>query len=78
MNAENERKLFELYTLAELSYKKKFKNVINEDMLYPRGWYSDDNYEEKINIIAEAIKTNTLIVNTSLFQKMIEKSSKTK
>lgn len=76
MNTENARKLFELYILAELSYKRKFKNVTNEDMLYPSGWHNDDNYEEKINIIAEAIKTNTLIVNTSLFQKMIEKLTK--
>ena len=63
-------KLFELYTLAELSYKNHFKNVDSE--LFPSQWYEDKNYRVKIEIISEAIKTNTLIVNTLAYQKILE------
>ena len=42
-----ENKLFELYTLAELSYQKHFKNIYNKEDLYPIGWYENKNYKEK-------------------------------
>lgn len=68
-----EDKLFELYTLAELSYQNHFKNIIkNQEELYPVGWYENKNYKEKIEIITEAIKTNNLIVNTKSYQNTIE------
>ena len=38
MNNNMNDKLFELYTLAELSYKKHFNNL-NDDELFPSGWY---------------------------------------
>ena len=65
--------LFELYTLAELSYQKHFENIVsNQVRLYPVGWYENDNYKEKIAILAEAIKTNRLIVNTIAYQNIVE------
>lgn len=76
----NEDKLFELYTLLELSYQNHFKNIVNDvDDLYPVGWYEKKNYKEKIEIIYEAIETNTLIVNTKKYQNIIERvENKTK
>lgn len=64
-------KLFELYTLAELKYQKHFSNV-NDNELFPDGWYGNKNYQKKIEIICEAIKTNTLIVNTKSYQDITE------
>lgn len=73
MNNMKEDKLFELYTLAELSYQRHFKDITNNVViLYPKDWYARKNYKEKIDIITEAIKTNTLIINTSLYQNTIE------
>jgi len=72
-NTKKDNKIFELYTLAELSYQSHFKNTVNDlDDLFPVGWYEKTNYELKIEIITEAIKTNTLIVNTKSYQKMVE------
>lgn len=68
---ENNLKLFKLYTLAEMAYENHFKNI-NYDRLYPRGWYSTKQYMEKIEIIAEAIKTNNLIINTPKYQNLIK------
>ena len=64
-------KLFELYTLAELKYKKHFNNL-NDNELFPSNWCGNKNYQKKIEIICEAIKTNTLIVNTKSYQDIIE------
>ena len=69
MNRED--KLFELYTVAELSYKKNF-NTTKEEDLFPIGWYENKDYKSKIAIITEAIKTNTLIVNTPSYLNIIE------
>ncbi len=69
MNRED--KLFELYTVAELSYKKKF-NTTKEEDLFPIEWYENKDYKSKIAIITEAIKTNTLIVNTPSYSNIIE------
>lgn len=75
MNKEN--KLFELYTMAELSYKKHF-NTTNEEDLFPIGWYENKDYKSKIAIITEVIKTNTLIVNTPSYLNIIEGTAKVK
>ena len=71
MNNNMNDKLFELYTLAELKYKKLFSNV-NDNELFPSNWYANKNYQKKIEIICEAIKTNTLIVNTKSYLDIIE------
>ena len=70
MNNDMNDKLFELYTLAELKYKRHFDNV-NDNILFPSGWYGK-NYQKKIEIICEAIKTNTLIVNTKSYLDITE------
>lgn len=77
MNTNEEEKLFQLYTLAEMAYQKHFKNNVKDiEELYPVNWYSDKNYKEKITIIAEAIKTETLIVDTPSYKNMIINSRK--
>lgn len=66
-------KLFELYTLASLSYEKHFKGMVKDvKELYPVGWYEKSNYKLKIEILAEAIKENQLIINTNKYQSTIE------
>ena len=49
-----DNELFKLYVLAELRYKKHFNNL-NDDDLFPSGWYGNKNYQKKIEIICEAI-----------------------
>ena len=71
MNNDMNDKLFELYTLAELKYKRHFDNV-NDNILFPSGWYCNKNYQKKIEIICEAIETNTLIVNTKSYLDITE------
>ena len=68
-----DNELFELYVLAELRYKKHFNNL-NDDDLFPSGWYGNNNYQNKIEIICESIETNTLIVNTKSYLDIIEKN----
>lgn len=70
---QQDKKIFELYTLAELSYENHFKNMLKStDELYPDGWYENKNYKVKIEILCEAISTSTLIVDTQGYQKIIE------
>lgn len=77
MNTNDEEKLFQLYTLAEMAYQKHFENKVkNIEALYPANWYSDKNYKEKIAIIAESLKTEVLIVDTPSYKNMIINSKK--
>ena len=64
---DKDDKLFELYTLAELAYQNHFRNIVKDEDLFPPKWYEKNNYRKKIEIITEAIKTNTLIVNTETY-----------
>lgn len=71
-NVEN-NKMFELYTLVEIKYENYFKTTVdNIDELYPEGWYGIKDYQTKIEILAEAIKENVLILNTKKYQELIE------
>lgn len=54
-----------LYIMAELTYKNKNGN---KDNLFPIDWYSSKNYRLKTEIIAEALKNNKEIENTTLYQ----------
>lgn len=77
MNTNDEERLFQLYTLVEMAYQKQFQNKVkNIEELYPVNWYSYKNYKEKITIIAEALKTETLIVDTTSYKNMIINSKK--
>ncbi len=55
----------DLYIIAEITYKKKH---INENNIFPIGWYKSKNYKLKTEIIAEAIKNNIKIEETNLYQ----------
>lgn len=73
MNNNEQDKLLKLYTLAELAYQNHFENTTdNNDNLYPEGWYENKNYRLKIEIITDAIQSNTLIENTPKYQEMVE------
>lgn len=75
----NSNQMFKLYNLAEMAYEKHFENnFANKEYLYPEGWYSKQNYKLKIEIIAEAIKNNVIIENTSKYQETIEGVKKIK
>ena len=70
---DKNKEIFDLYTLAEMAYEKHFKDEETDiDLLYPEGWYIKKNYKEKIEILSEAIKTNTLIAKTEKYQSSIE------
>lgn len=65
-------KLFQLYTLAIMSYEKKFKDrVDNVEELYPKKWDSNISYKRRIKIIGESIKENKLIKDTDSYQDYI-------
>ena len=38
-----DNELFKLYVLAELSYKKHFSNL-SDNELFPSGWYGNKKY----------------------------------
>lgn len=66
-------KIFELYTLASISYERHFQGRVKDvSELYPEGWYEKRNYKLKIEILVEAIKQNQLIINTQKYQSTIE------
>ena len=55
------------------TYEKHFKDLgVDRTNLYPVNWYQSKNYKKKIEIIGEAIRTNTLIENTPMFIATIE------
>lgn len=56
---------FNLYIIAELTYKKRHANIEN---LFPFNWYSSKNYRIKTEIIADALKNNIKIEDTNLYQ----------
>ena len=75
----NSNQMFKLYNLAEMAYEKHLENKFaNKEYLYTEGWYSKQNYKLKIEIIAEAIKNNVIIENTSKYQETIEGVKKIK
>lgn len=61
-------KLTKLYTLTEMKYIEKNKEI-PEEKLFPIDWYSTTNYIEKMKILSEAIKNNVLIKDTLSFPK---------
>lgn len=62
---------YKLYVIAELSYKKLHPGMKEKD-LYPFDWYNINDYKLKNKIIAQAIKENKLIKDTSSYQQRIE------
>ena len=65
-------KLFQLYTLAVMSYEKKFGDSTNNiEELYPKKWGSDISYKRRIKIISESIKDNKLIKDTDSYKEFL-------
>ena len=67
----NQDKDYNLYLLAELTYKSEHKDI-EEDILFPTNWYSINNYKLKIEIIDEALEKNIYIKDTKSYQKLLE------
>lgn len=77
MNNLEHKKLFELFTLADMTYQNHFKNLFADvELLYPEGWYENGNYREKIEIIGESIKQNQLIQNTQKYSQYVKIKNK--
>lgn len=74
MQNKEDEKVIKLYTLAELAYEKKFINSVNNvQQLYPKNWYNNSNYLEKIEILSAAIKENKVIEKSSAYEKIVKK-----
>ena len=62
---------FNLYVIAEMTYKKRHQEDANP---FPMDWYSSKNYKLKTEIIAEALKNNIRVDETELYNnKFIER-----
>lgn len=73
VNLKQEDKMFELYTLAELAYKKHFENSIgNEEYIFPESWYENKNYKLKVEILKESIQNNILIEKNPKYLEIVE------
>lgn len=59
-------KLKELYIIAEMSYQKKFGQ---DENIFPKDWYKNENYLLKIKLIAQAIKNNKKIESIQLHKR---------
>lgn len=78
MSNLEQKKLFELYTLAEIAYQNHFESLVKDiELLYPEGWYQEGNYKDKIEIIGEAIRQNQLIEKIEKYSEYLkQKNSK--
>ena len=62
---------YDLYILAELSYKKEHSDLSDEE-LFPNNWYSIKDYRAKTLIIDEALEKNILIKETEKYKDILE------
>ena len=60
---------YQLYVLAEISYKKEHPEIKEED-LFPLDWYATNNYKLKSEIIAKALQNKILIEETEEYNKI--------
>lgn len=65
-----------VYQMLEIDYIKSRGRELswdnrNED-LFPGGWYVNNDYKSKANILYEAIRDKKLIVDTSGYQNIVE------
>lgn len=61
---------FKLYVLAEMNYIKQNPNLSRFE-LFPLGWYNIKDYFFKTKVLAEAIKGNILIKDTTLYNENV-------
>lgn len=69
-NKVNKDELFNLYTIAEITYENYCCSNLPKDKMYPKNWYGILNYNEKINILSEAIENKILIEDTEEYKKL--------
>lgn len=73
MVSSSKEKIFEIYTLAELSYEKHFEGMIQDKkLLYPEKWYKIKDYKNKTEVITEAIDKGVLIKYTDKYKGLVE------
>lgn len=70
-----------LWNVLEVKYLKMFGREIscnpNDSYdLFPLGWYLDIDVDTKIKILLEALENNKKIVDTSLYQDMLNERDK--
>ena len=70
-NVQNEN-LFNSYVMYELVYEERCKKL-KKNLDFPKQWYRNTNYQEKIEILKEAITNEKSILETELFKKFINK-----
>ena len=68
----NKDELFDLYAIAEITYENHCCSNLPKDKIYPKDWYGILNYNEKINILSEAIENKILIKDTDEYKKLID------
>lgn len=64
--------------MMEVSYISQYNRTPedNNQDLYPLGWHANQNYNEKIKILAEAVDNKKTIIETEAYQSMIEGNRK--
>ena len=61
---------FKLYVLAEMNYIKRNPNLTRFE-LFPLDWYNIKDYFFKTKVLAEALKENLLIKDTTLYNETV-------
>ena len=62
----------DLYTIAVMRYKDENSNIKDDD-LFPVDFNLSSNYHLKVEIIAEAIQNEILVVDTELYKNIFKK-----
>lgn len=60
--------------MMEVSYISQYNRKPTDDNqdLYPIGWHDNKDYNEKIKILAEAVDSKKIIIETEAYQSMVE------
>ena len=61
---------FKLYVLAEMKYIKE-NQELNRNELFPLGWYEIKDYYFKTQVLIQALKENSLIKDTQLYNEQV-------
>lgn len=65
-----ENKIFDSYVAYELLYESKMSNKYKDTIIFPSNWYRIINYQQKIDILLEALERNVLIIDTKKYQEL--------
>ena len=61
---------FKLYVLSEMKYIKENPGL-NRSELFPLGWYEIKDYYFKTQVLIQALKENSLINDTQLYNEQV-------